>query len=166
MITKIKPQGALSAFADALMVPIMLMMQFTLTERLQRTHFWNNKKLTKEEADQLQQSQMVTFSGDPHAVARWWWKFFPIFHTPAFGGWKNYVVLEPVSHHGVWFPGWKAEDVSGFSVIPVYWRVKLLLGPEPVQFFGLDESGQQITLRCVGTGRIGHGGQFSFIPLR
>jgi hypothetical protein len=165
-IVKIKPESLLGVTADLLMVPLMFLTQLTFFESLQRTHFWNNYKLSLSETSLLSEKLMVSHNGDYNASIRWLFGVIPIFHIPVLGGWKNYLVIQPVDYEGAWFPGWKTSDVSGVSKVPVMKSVKLLLGPKPVQFFGVDSNGCQIFLTQVGTGTLRKGGLFKRIPLR
>lgn len=168
-IIKAKEQKIFGIIADFLMMPIMALCQFTLTESLQRTHFWNNQKLSEEHGNLVDESLGVKFTGDPSAEERWFTGgFFPIFHIPTLGGWKNFIVLEPEHDLEItWFPGWKAEDVTGISQIKVVGRVKLLLGPGKVNFFGVDRFGHQVPLKKVGYGTLGDkSSPYRKVPLR
>jgi hypothetical protein len=91
----------------------------------------------------------------------------PIFHMPIFGGWREYVVIQPsnsVQHDG-WHVGWIAKDVVGVSQITLNGPVRLLLGPNAVSFFGVDARGNQIPIIKVGTGRVRIPCTHSQIPL-
>lgn len=165
-IVKVKRQSVFGLIADFMMMPIIALCQFSLKESLQRTHFWNNQKLGSFEADRINESEGVKHPGDPAAEERWFMEFFPIFHIPALGGWKNYIVLEPEPEDEVWFPGWKADDVTGVSQVRVTGRVKLLLGPGKVTFFGIDRFGHQVPISLVGYGTLGERSPYKKVPLR
>lgn len=165
-VAKVKDQTIFGAILDFLMMPVMLVCQFTLTESLQRTHFWNNQKLSDKEKNRLDVSMGVESHGDPAVNQRWVDKNFPIFHIPILGGWKKFIVVEPEDDEETWFPGWMAEDVTGVSQIKVVGRVKLLLGPGKVTFFGVDRFGEQIFLKRVGSGVLGKKSPYRKVPLR
>lgn len=161
----IPPQSRISKIGDYLMLPLMYLLQGTLSEQPQATHRWNNIKFKNNELAFLVSERMANIAGDTSATRRWWWKL-PIFHIPLFGGWKKFVVVQPEHGSVDWFIGWVAGDVSGVSQIPLRGPVRVLLGRGPAQFFGLDGSGQQMTLLVVGHGRIGEAGKFAHVPLR
>lgn len=165
-VARIKKQGGVGLLGDHIMMPFMAIIQGTLTESLQRTHFWNNKKLSRKESSRLNFRQSVYHVGDLAAENRWLLKVIPIFHMSILGGWRRYIVIEPSFEEMPWFPGWETLDYAGVSTVPVWGPVKLLLGPEPVQFFGLDENGHQITVRQIGEGLLGQGGPHRRVPLR
>ncbi len=165
----VKPQGTLGWIGDMLMLPIMFLVHWSLKESWQRTHFWNNIKI--KDSDTIQNLRMdahlIPFGGDASAASRWLLGFIPIFHIPIFGGWKKFVVLEPVSYEEEWFVGWYPGDVSaGISRIPLKGSVRVLIGRSNVSFFGLDKEGNSIHLVQTGKGYVGKAGKFSHIPLR
>lgn len=134
----------------------------------QRTHPYNNQKLNGAEVASLREADMLRIEGIPGAVKRFWWKI-PIFHIPLLGGWRDYVVLEPHAklRRETWHIGWIADDgCAGVSQIPLHGPVRVLIGKDPVRFFGLTEDGSQIRIKQIGHGRIGDGGPFRNIPLR
>jgi hypothetical protein len=148
---------------DVLMVPIMCILGGTFFERPQRTHQWNNLKLRRAQVKHLLQLFMVWSRGVP-SKKRFVWKI-PLFHMRLFGGWKQYVVLEPIHPTGVtWHVGWVAEDVIGVSRITLSGPVRVLVGNGDVFHFGLATSGVQIPIRKIGEGIIGGGGLFAWTP--
>lgn len=161
----IKPQGTVGWLADKLMVPIMYIMQGTFLESPQRTHRWNNQHLPNHELQTLYSSGMVSHQGDQSAN-NMWLGWIPLFHLPLFGGWKKYLVIEPNDTTVEWFPGWRLGSYRGFSRIPLNGPVRLLVGPESVEFFGLTKDGRQIPVTLIGEGVVGQGGEFSQVPLR
>lgn len=157
----VKPLGLFACLADALMVPIMYALSGT-TESPQRTHRWNNIKLRREDVQDLNFDYMVHCKGISGAMSR----FNPFFHLPIFGGWRDYVVLQPKASIKAWHVGWIANDSIGVSRITLCGPVRLLLGPGDVSFFGVcDNNNLQIALEKVGEGRIGCGGPYSRVPL-
>lgn len=155
----IDPQGVISRFADFLVMPIMFALSGTWTESPQQTHFWNNQHLNPEAVHHLDQELMVHCRGIPGEIANW-----PLFHMPILDGWRNYVVLDrqQYDYSKPWHIGWTGK--AGISQIKLYGRVRMLIGPGDVSFFGISD-GNQIKIRQIGTGRIGSGGPYSKIPL-
>lgn len=154
MIPDFSQQGFVGKCADYLMMPLMYVLQGNFRESPQRTHRWNNIHLAAQELHFLEDEQMVSVKEDETASARWR-AFLPIFHIPLFGGWKQFVVLEPTSPQDIWFVGWVAGDVAGVSTIPLTGPVRVLRGASPVQFFGINEHGNQIDMVKSGEGEVG-----------
>jgi len=152
---KIKPQGLLSRMGDYLMLPLMYVLQGNFRESPQRTHYWNNISLNATDLRALEDEQLVNVTEAVDASPRWK-VFLPIFHIPIFGGWKHYVVIEPTVPQDCWFVGWIAGDLAGLSRIPLVGPVRVLRGATPVQFFGLNEHGNQIAIQEVGRGIVGN----------
>jgi hypothetical protein len=140
----------------------MYLLAGTFREAPQQTHRWNNTKLKWKELEDFDHALMVRCKGRV-SVRRWWGKI-PIFHMPIFGGWKHYVVIQPLNDV-LWHPGWIAGDVIGVSRITIQGPVRLLLGDKKVAFYGVDQEGNQIRLAKVGEGKVGDKGPFSRIPL-
>ncbi len=154
-----------SKTADALMIPIMYFLQGNIFELPQKTHFWNNCKLTRKDASSLDSSLCVTVVEQEHSVPRWFGPV-PIFHMPIFGGWKTFVVLEPVDHSVTeWYVGWIASDVAGLSQIKLTAQVRLLTCEGSAEFFGVTKNGTQIALQAVGHGKIGEQEEYAKVPL-
>lgn len=109
---------------------------------------------------------MVTSNSDPTAVARLLFGFIPLFHCPICGGWRHYVVLQPIDYTPEWYVGWLSEDANGVSLLPNKGPVRVVEGAKPASWFGITKNGRQIPLRLLGKGRIGDGGPFANIPLR
>lgn len=165
MLFSFRLQGHCGWLADMLMLPIMCLLQGTLKESPQRTHRWNNQRLTPVERASLDPCLMVTYAGDPKASPRWWWNI-PIHHIPILGGWRNYVAIYAETTEE-WFPGW-VSDHSAVSRIPIRGGVRLLLGPSEALFFGVDRRGRQVKVIHVGRGVIGGNAPQSYrrSPLR
>lgn len=164
---KVYPQGLISKIADYIMMPCMYALQGSVSESPQRTHFWNNLKLTAEDVRFLETEGMVSVAADQKAISRWFFAVIPIFHMPIFGGWKEYVVVCPVVSQNAWFVGWIADDVIGVSQIPLTSGVRLLINNGSVQFFGVNEHGNQIYLEETGRGIVGKASvSHNTIPLR
>ncbi len=140
---------------DCACEPVMAWAQEYVKEATQETHFWNNRRLRPGELLGLEDMMVVNIDGDPAALRRlgWWdWRF----HIPRWGGWREYVVLQPELSDSVWYPGWLwGESAGGISLKPLMGPVRLLRGPGAVSFFGVDAMGYQVPLRNIGYGRIG-----------
>ena len=109
---------------------------------------------------------MVYARGVPKAAQAFFFKI-PLFHIPLFGGWRDYVVVEPISLQGEeWYVGWVTGEVNGVSRIPLKGAARLLRGRDDASFFGVNREGGQIPLQQCGHGRIGVRGPYARIPLR
>lgn len=156
---------------------------WAVTETPQRTHRWNNHHLPFEDAQLLDRSIMLRFKGDreanPRGIVR--------FHLRIMGGWGKYLVLQPVNDlpkGEKWYVGWMGGDHDlnipshviagkpavkrpfGVSRLPLKGSVRVLLGPDDIAFFGINEHGKQIELRWVFEDYLGGGGQYRHRPLR
>jgi hypothetical protein len=160
----VQPLGWFAHIADVLMLPIMYIVAGTVNETPQRTHRWNNTKLKPEQVMYLKDTMNVFCDGIQSAGVRFWFKI-PIFHIPLLGGWKDYVVLQPVDVNHEWYVGWLAHDVAGVSRIRVRGPVRVLLGPGSVSFFGINSEGDQLQLQEISRGKIGDGGTYAKTPL-
>ena len=159
-----REQSLLSKIGDWLMLPLMYLLQGTLREIPQRTHRWNNTKHKAADMTFLRGEMMVNESADMDAKQRWIGPL-PLFHMPIIGGWNEFVVLEPIVKQDIWFVGWVAGDAIGISQIQLQDKVRVLRGQSTVQFFGINEHGEQIHLQKVGDGIVGNSKQFGSIPL-
>lgn len=153
--------------ADMAMVPLMYFLSGTWKEAPQETHFWNCTHLKRVEVNHLDPGKMVYHGGNPSTSRRTHFGI-PIAHMPLFGGWRDYIVLEPSEYGRDWHIGWICEDnVIGVSRIPLLGAVRMLIGPGGVFFFGVTmEDGTQIPIREAGDGQIGDGGEWANIKLR
>ena len=136
---KPKPQGVAGRVADYLMLPVMYILQGNFRESPQRTHRWNNIHLKTEDLSSLDADKIESVSADGDS-STWWIGPMPHFHMPIFGGWKNFVVLEPKNPQNVWYVGWLIGDFIGFSKIPLKNKVRLCRGPLPLHFFAVDSA--------------------------
>lgn len=158
----VPPLGRLARLADAAMNPIMVCLSGAPNEAPQRTHRWNNRRLTEKDTDFLEPAHMMTFDGIQRQIKRGRVRF----HLPIFGGWRQYVVLEPVGGKRDWHVGWVTGGVRGVSQIRLNGPVRLLRGPEPISFFGICAHNYfQIGICWVWSGVIGEGGFYSRVPL-
>lgn len=157
-------QSLLSKIGDYLMLPVMYLLQGNVREVPQQTHFWNNKKYHAKNLTFLSSEMIVTVKNDEDATQRYL-GIIPIFHMPIIGGWKKFVVLAPRTQQDIWYIGWVAGDVIGISQIKLDDKVRVLRGPSIVQFFGINEHGQQIAIDLISEGKIGDAGKYSQVPL-
>ncbi len=145
------------------MIPLMRWLHADGAPETQMTHVWNNYHGGFEEFSWLDTEVMVCAQADeaareiPMALA----------HMPRFSfGWKQVVVLQPTVPVKSWYVGWLSGKNLGFSYLPVTAQVRLLRGPEPVLFFGLDvDTGRQIPLEQVRQSQIGDD-SLGNVPLR
>lgn len=161
---KPKPQGSIGRMADYAMLPIMYVLQGNFRESPQRTHRWNNLHLSNRDIDHLSADKIETVAADKESTS-WWIGPIPHFHMPIFGGWNKFVIIEPKVPQKIWFVGWVLSDTCGISKIPLTSKVRLGIGPLPLQFFGVDFEGRQIDIDIVGYGMIGKAGEFAKVPL-
>lgn len=162
MIYKIKPLNKLEKLADILMIPIMYLVSGVFSETPQKTHRWNNVKLSKVEAEKLDTTLMQKIDGVFNKVNRKGVRF----HCPIFGGWREYVVICPTnSEIRNWYVGWHTKQLSGISRIKLSGPVRLLIASDAVFFFGISDKGEQISVNMIGQGKIGIKNQFSKQPL-
>ncbi len=162
----VRPVGLLAQIGDYMMYLAMVaIMYFNRTpgESPQLTHYWNNHKMSRAEAEALDIQRMVRVYGDSTA-RRMWLGFIPVFHLPGCG-WQNYIVLQPKNWRGTWYVGWQSAKVIGFSRIPAKGRARALIGPEEAHFFALDCYGNQLPIEEIGRGRLGDNNAFKDLPL-
>ncbi len=166
MKIEIKPLGIFEKTLDILFLPIMYAIAWIsggFGESPQMTHRWNNFRFS---ADGLDTSIMCRVKGISEKVQKQG-NFFQnaLFHIPFLGGSKNYVVVSPLNPSQGWHAGWHNEYVTGVSRILVTKPVRLLIGPNPINFMGFDSAGRQILVRVVWYGKIGDAGPFKKLQL-
>lgn len=160
-ILHVPPQKGWEKIADLLMVPVMYAVSGTLREAPQRTHRWNNLRLTPNDVSVLDASLMAHYYGRADHRKRGKIRF----HLPIFGGWRDYVAIRPEDDEP-WHVGWIAPDVMGMSRIRITGAARVLRGNDDVCFFGISaKDGRQLRLEKVGTGTIGQGGPYARLPL-
>lgn len=143
----------------------MYLVSGTFFERPQENHVWTNMFLTDEQVRSLDLEKMVHCNkiDDAYPALP---LYVPLHHLPAFGGWKNYVVIVPDNYNDRWCVGWVTEKRQGFSRMQISGPVRMLLGDEDVQFFGVGvKDDSQISIKNIGEGWIGDGGIFKDFPL-
>lgn len=163
-IKNFSKQGFIGKLGDTIMIPVMYLLQGNLNEVPQRTHRWNNMHLAAIDVQNFDADLVINAPADTSSVRRWFCPI-PIFHMPILGGWKKFVVIEPVENIRDWHIGWLVSDAFGLSKIPIEKSARLGIGPAPAQYFGVDSEGNQIAIKFVGEGEIGRAGEFAKIPL-
>ena len=138
---------------DLLFIPIMVFLRGFSLDSLQKTHIWNHKYYKKTLSNDL---FLTVLGSDTSNIKQknysrllaW------LFHAPIFGGWKHYVVIKPVENSKKWFIGWKDEQKTQISLLPLTGPVKMLVGPkgQQINFFGIDSNQNQIMLEKVDCG--------------
>ena len=167
MTFAIPPRGIFVRIADAVMTPIMYLLAGTLRESPQRTHRWNNKRLSAEERALLDQALLYVLKGDPSMPRRILLGFIPFFHMPILGGHREYVVFMPcdTAVHK-WHIGWDLPEVCGVSRFAFRGPQRVLGVPHDVKFFGIDaQTGKQIQLQLIGKGSVGNHDPYAHVPL-
>jgi len=160
----VKPLGLIERLLDMLFLPIMFIVSGTFREKPQMTHRWNNHHLNKAFKIFLKKKLMLSCRGRRNERVQS--NKGVRFHLPVFGGWKQYIVLEPKDFNRQYHIGWINRAVFGVSRIPLTGRVRLLAGPTTTHFFAIDSiTGEQIPLKKVGQGVIGKRGQHCQVPL-
>lgn len=152
-------------WGNMLMRPLMHIAMGTLSESPQRTHRWNHQPLKTVEGGNLDRTLMVHEEGDPTACAPW--RFgLPTFYVPLLGGWRRYVVVEPVDPTRPWHPGWMGSWGSSVSRIIIEGPARFLVGPASSRYFGIDaERKQELKIQRIGYGRIGDRSKYRHLPL-
>lgn len=132
-------------------------------EKPQRTHRWNNRRMTADECATLAQDLLLHVSGNPTAIRR---IGLVRFHIPILGGWRDYVTIVPTNNTVDWHIGWTCGETGSITLLSLTGAVRMLIGPDDTSFFGIDATGQQIAVKEIGRGKIGDGSlQSRSIPL-
>lgn len=162
----VRPLTLLERLGDILMTPLMYVINGTFRETPQRTHRWNNvRNIPAADIAHFDRNSMIHSPGNPQARLL---RHRLLIHITILGSWRDYIVLKPIP--GIhsdqpWFIGWIHGDYFGYSRIPLYQPVRILVGSDPVTFFGITSLGDQISLQKIGEGEIGKGGPFACLPL-
>lgn len=159
---EVPPLGWVAKLADTAMIPLMYLLSGTLRESPQCTHKWNNLKISNGMLDKFDKNLMVHANLSPNSMKS---HYGFLFHVPILGGWREYVVIEPIVNEN-WYIGWISGLVGGVSRINLFGPTRVLRGPSDTLFFGINaETGEQLPLRQIGSGCTGDRGQFSRIRL-
>jgi hypothetical protein len=142
----------------------MYLVSGTFSERPQQTHAWNFIHIPHKHTSRITQVELYTPT-PTNSTKQWLFEWFPLFHIPLLGGWKHYHVLRPKKHDGIWHIAYTTEKTSEYSLLPLATPVRMLIGPDPVSFFGIDEAGNYISVEKIGEGVIGDGRAYKHLPL-
>ncbi len=130
-------------------------------ERAQRTHVWNNTKLTTVQTAALDQGLMARIDGIPSKDLSGLRR-----HLTIAGGWRPYAVITRTDSKRPWYIGWITPRVNGVSRVELTTPCRVLIGPTNVYFFGIDtETGLQIKVVQEGRGEIGKPDHYGRLPL-
>lgn len=164
---QVRPLPWFAPIVDIPVKQVMYVLSGTRKELPQSTHRYNNQKLTPSDVKYLIKDDKSTVyqNGSPNACEPWKYGL-PIFHIPILGGWREYVVLEPVKAIRPWHLGWISEDFAvGVSQIPLEGPVRPLIGQKDVRFFGIYSDGSQIDIQHIGSGKIWEIDRWKDVPL-
>ena len=170
---KVKLLHPLLRLIDHLMSPFMRLISLAPFERPQESHAWHAQKLTSPDIGTILLERCVTVKGDdPSGIRN---GSGPLFHIPAIGGWKKYVVLKIQTVVPVWHIGWIVRETESNRIVraelhrlPLYEsRLRLLVGtPErTTTFCAFDARGEQLPLVLVGKGSVGDGSGYGKVRL-
>ncbi|NTW13788.1 MAG: hypothetical protein HGA31_02025 [Candidatus Moranbacteria bacterium] len=159
----VSPLGWARRAGELLTAPLVYLVSGTFRESPQRTRSWNVNRIIGNGTLDLRRDLMIRSAANPDALKG----DHPILsHMPIFGGWRDYIVIEPVSGRD-WYVGWiVAGSKAELSRIRLSGPIRVLVGPSVTFHFGFDaETGKQVPLNKIGSGRIGDHGKFSTIDL-
>jgi hypothetical protein len=125
-------------------------------ETCRKTFPWNVEKLGNEDHLNLWESLMYQSKGIPCQMP----DDNPLRFMQIFGGWKQYVVLQPSPHLRTkrWFVGWSCNGQSFVVRITLTNSVRMHVGNGDAKFFGIDaDTGKQIKIIRNGYGEMGSG---------
>ncbi len=166
----VQPQGRLGQWLDHMFEGIMRHVSGAPEEGIQKTHFWNNHHLGEQGVRHLRTRWMVSHPGDPEARTLPPIPLAHVFaHATRYGGWRRYLVLEPVEFECSWHVGWWWDGGAGVSRIAAQGPLRVLVGPRPCRWFGIsaEQTSENVQLPIAqrGEGVIGRGGEFAHLPL-
>lgn len=158
-----RPLGRAEKWADKALEPLMrILMEVNGTpgDSPQRTHRWNNSRLSITDTELLVRSCMVESKGDPKA-----WPLPSLFRHLPLIGWQRYVVIGPPTDRP-WHIGWVWDKGAGISLLTHRTPVRMLEGPGRVLFFGLcARTHRQIPIRQMGQEKLGSKSDDRLLPL-
>jgi hypothetical protein len=79
---------------------------------------------------------------------------FGLFHMPIVGGLTKYVVIEANGFDNFWYVGWSG-NIHSLKIKQN--RIKLLVGKNGFEGYGLGDNGHELKLKAVGFGTLGDG---------
>src|SRR5262245_52424890 len=120
---RIQPISPVLRAVDYVLTPAMFVVAGCRLDSIQETHFWHCQKVDQSTLDV---AHVVRIIGDDSSRFSNRLFPFPLFHSPIFGGWRNYVVFE-VESMVPWHIGWvhykvpeKARRLSYIQRLPIY----------------------------------------------
>ncbi len=144
-----KPCSLWAHTLNRCMVPFMALAAIgTNNQRLQETHYWNNRSIDEEQIDALRADLDLLahvpggdYQTSPGArMRRRVSTVWPFSHVYVLGGWHRYVVLTRPTHRpgDEWRLGWVNRRAQGVSLLALNDRhVLCLQGPEDTVYFAL-----------------------------
>lgn len=160
MRIRIQPLPAYTKLLDKLMVPIMFVLRGFQLDSLQETHAWHPQAI---DAGLVDRSLGVVAEGTD--ATRYHRNALFLFHAPIFGGWRNFSVYEVGPADVPFRIGWarmltttgEVTEAKVQRLLIHDRRVRMLDGPPTyrILFFALNERGEQVRLRKVGSGQVG-----------
>lgn len=158
---------------DHLLWPFMWILAKGKVERPQESHRWHFQDIECDILEKIMDPHLiVSIEGDD--PSRFDINSLGLFHLPLFGGWKNYIILEANNFSRYWHVGWRIYRGGTKNLVRCQIQklrissscIKLLKGVpgKRAEFFGVDDSGKQVSVRVVGEGKLGDG-QFRNVRL-
>ncbi len=152
------PYGLLKRMADVAISPLRLLAAGGRAYDINHSSPWSCHEV---DPDAIDPKKVLIMPGVEGQMPDH--KQTPQFQIPACG-WNKYGVLEP-DFEGckldklLFYIGW--VSVAGKAELndrPAKGAVRVLRGPDPTAFFAVNGLGQQLRLKCIGTGRLGPNG--------
>lgn len=135
---------------DVFLRSLMYLLQGNITEKPQETHPWHVKRFVWKTKGLLiegnDHDSKFGQSGIP--------KRFGLFHMPILGGLKKYVILENSNYNNYWNIGWN-DQIQKLKIYDK--RIKLLVGKEDFDAYGLSDDKTEVNLKITDFGKIGDG---------
>lgn len=158
------PYGILKRMADVAISPLRLLAAGGRAYDINHSSPWSCHEV---DPDAIDPKKVLIMPEAEEEVPD---KGTPLFQAPVAGGWYEYGVLEPDFEGGdeldklLFYIGW--VSVAGKAELndrPAKGAVRVLRGPDPTAFFAVNGLGQQLRLKCIGTGRLGPNGLNRYI---
>lgn len=146
---RVKPVPFYFRFLDFLLVPVMWVFSGFKLEFPQETHRWHMQNIS---CDKVRVKGVEIMGDDKSRVGT----RAPFIHMPAFGGWRNYIILEAEGFSDYWFVGWKKKFLDGrkevcqiqkLRIHSAYIEVLKGIPDSKKYFFGVDKKGDLLDLK-------------------
>lgn len=149
---KISELSLLLRLLDNLLSPFMFILG-GFKFPLQQSHPWHMAKMDK---NLINKNNSIMISKLDELAKFGHTSPFGLYHMPIFGGLTKYVVVEADSFDIHWHVGWKDTNRCQVNRLKIYEnRLKLLLGKDAYNAFALNDSGDFLTFKVIGEGKIG-----------